>query len=62
MTRARDRLDGIVRHAFEEHCAGNLLPNQVDGVRALVEAHREFGADIEALFPESVRRELGLPD
>lgn len=62
MALACERLDGIVRQAFEEHCSGNLMPNQADRVRALVEAHREFGADIEALFPESIRRELGLPD
>lgn len=60
MTEALGRLDGIVRHAFESHCAGVLTSAQTEKVRALVESHQDFGADIESMFPREIREELHL--
>lgn len=60
MSEALARLDGIVRHAFEQHCAGMLTPAQAGLVRALVESHREFGADIDNMFAHAMRTELGF--
>ncbi len=62
MLSARDRLDGLVRQAFEEHCSGWLSTAHLQAIQALVEAHRAFGADIEALIPAEIRHELGLGD
>ena len=60
MSEALARLDGIVRQAFEMHCAGELSPAQSDVVRALVESHQDFGADTESMFPKEVREALHL--
>lgn len=60
MRSARDRLDGIVRQAFEAHCSGGLSPPQRQSIQALVDAHRAFDADIEALVPVEFRLALGL--
>lgn len=58
MSEALARLDGIVRQAFEEHCAGTLSPARLEGVRALVGAHQEFGVDIDSLLPREISEEL----
>jgi len=60
MSEALARLDGVVRHAFQMHCAGELSSAQSEVVRALVESHQEFGVDIESMFPSEVREALHL--
>lgn len=53
-------LDGLVREASERRYAGLLTSGQLELVRARVEAHRDFGASIEDLFPLEIREALGL--
>lgn len=60
MAAARERLDGLVCQAFEEHCSGWLSPAQLQDIRNLVDAHRAFGADIDSLVPSTIIRELNL--
>ena len=54
------RFSGIVHDAFERHCAGLLDMHQLEQVRALVDSHRAFGADVDALIPLPVQEGLGL--
>ena len=61
MAHALARLDGVVRQAFENRCAGLLTATQLDRVHALVESHRAFGVDIDDMFAPEIRRELRLP-
>lgn len=60
MAAAHDRLDGLVRQAFEDHCSGWLSPLQVQAIRNLVDAHRALGADIDSLISPPMQDELGL--
>lgn len=55
------RLDGVVRQAFENQCAGLLTATQLDRVHALVDSHRAFGVHIDDMFSPEIRRELRLP-
>lgn len=60
MQAARERLDGLVRQAFEDHCSGWLSPAQLQGIRDLVDAHHAFGADIDSLVSPLIRERLDL--
>lgn len=53
-------VDGLVREASERLCAGLLTPCQLDHLRARLEAHAEFGADLGALLPPEARDAFNL--
>ena len=54
------KLAGLVHEAFSLHASGWLLPEQRRAIRDLVDAHRDFGADIDAIIPDEIRAALGL--
>ena len=54
------KLAGLVHEAFSLHANGWLLPEQRRAIRDLVDAHRDFGADIDAIIPDEIRAALGL--
>lgn len=53
-------LPSMATFAYEEHLAGRLEFDALDRLRAFVEAHEVFGADIDALIPVEIRVALGL--
>jgi hypothetical protein len=54
------KLAGLIHEAHGLHASGWLAPAQRAAIRDLVDAHRAFGADLDALVPASVREDLGL--
>jgi hypothetical protein len=54
------KLDDLVREAHALHAGGWLRPDQRAAIRHLVEAHRQFGTNVDVLIPAEIRRGLGL--
>lgn len=54
------KLDALVHEAFDRHTSGWLAPEQRTAIGDLLDAHRAFGADIDALVPAHIRAELRL--
>lgn len=60
MTGVKEHLYGWVMDAYARHCEGTLDVQTHAAISNLVDAHRNFGADIEEMFPFEIRRALGI--
>ena len=60
MALASEQIPSVVHQAFEDHCSGFLSATQLDSIRNLLDAHRSFDADIDALVLPGLATELGL--
>ncbi|MCJ0826649.1 GIY-YIG nuclease family protein [Luteimonas sp. 50] len=59
----RDRqmyLDGLIREAHADHCAGWLAQHQRQALRDLVDAHRCFDPALPARIPADLLAEIGI--